>query len=87
MTAPVSPLKGYVLLADDGEETSDGGIVRANLPGKGVNMDFYAATPGPGFGAGDLVLISDPNAGRRIKVDGIPYRIVREDEVVGVLEA
>lgn len=84
---PVVPLKGYVLLVDDPDEVSDGGVVHANLPGRGVNLDFYAATPGPGFGAGDVVVISDPNAGRRIKVDGIPYRVVSEDEVVGVLEA
>lgn len=87
MKAPVCPIKGYVLLVDDPDEVSDGGIIHENVPGRGVNMDFYAATPGPGFGSGDLVLVSDPNAGRRIKVDGIPYRVVREDEVVGVLEA
>ena len=86
MKAPVCPIKGYVLLVDDPDEVSDGGVVHESLPGRGVNMDFYAATPGPGFGAGDLVLVSDPNAGRRIKVDGIPYRVVREDEIIGVLE-
>lgn len=84
------PIRRHVLLLDDQE----GGIVLHDglYVDTGIHpetMDFYVVGVGnlenPGFGTGDRVVISDPAAGRRVKIDGVVYRLVRVTDVIAVI--
>jgi co-chaperonin GroES (HSP10) len=82
------PVAGFVLLVDDQPETTEGGIVVVDRVGT-YHHDFYVAAVGAGghdFGVGDRVVVRDPNAGRRTMLDGIAYKLVREADVIGVVE-
>ena len=55
------------------------------------NLDYYVAAVGaeekdPGFGVGDRVVLSDPNVGRKVRVDGVVHRLVRTTDIIGVVE-
>ena len=83
------PIKRHVLLLDDPDETiANGVVVRTSM--HRTNMDYMVLRVGAeercDFGQGDRVVLADPNAGRRLKIDGVPLRLVRVNEVIGVME-
>ena len=86
----VRPIKRFVLLFDEQDETVEGGVVVRRRRGSPY-LDYLVVRVGErenvDFGAGDRVVLSDPNAGRRVRIDGTVYRLVRTDDVVAVLEA
>lgn len=83
------PIKKHVLLLDDPDETNANGVV-VRTPMHRTNMDYTVLRVGAkercDFGQGDRVVLADPNAGRRLKIDGVPLRLVRVNEVIGVVE-
>lgn len=86
----VRPIRRFVLLLDDTDETvQDGVIVRRGIS-FGSNLDYTVLRVGTeekcGFGQGDRVILCDPDAGRKLKLDGIPMRLVRVQDVIGVIE-
>lgn len=88
MSMEIRPIRKHVLLLDDPDETVvDGVVVKTGM--WRTNMDYLVIGVGTeekaGFGQGDRVVLGDPNAGRRLKLDGIPMRLVRMAEVIGVL--
>lgn len=83
----VRPIDGYAILLDDQPtEVTSGGVVVFTRGA--VNMDYLVVrvASGAGFGQGDRVVISDPNIGRKINVDGACCRLVRIDDIIGVVE-
>lgn len=87
----VRPIRRFVLLVDDQTEWVDAnGVLVASVLGTD-NLDFYVAAVGtmekdPGFGAGDRVVLADPNAGRKVRLDGVVYRVVRVSDIIAVME-
>lgn len=84
------PIRRFVLLLDDREETvQDGVVVRRGMT-FGTNLDYTVLRVGTeekcGFGQGDRVVLFDPDAGRKLKIDGVPMRLVRVGDVIGVVE-
>ena len=83
------PIKRHVLLLDDPDETiTNGVVVRTSM--HRTNMDYMVLRVGAeekcNFGQGDRVVLESPDAGRRLKIDGVPMRLVRVNEVIGVME-
>lgn len=87
--ANVRPIKRFVLLLDDQEEQVEGGLIVSRAWGA-VHLDYLVVQVGTeencDFGIGDTVIVSDPNVGRRIKLDGVVYRVVRVGDIIGVCE-
>lgn len=85
----VRPIKRFVLLLDDQDETVQDGII-VNRGPWAVNMDYYVVRVGTDenvdFGQGDRVVLEHPDRGRRLKLDGVPYRLVRVSDIIGVIE-
>ena len=84
----VRPIEGFVLLVDDQPEYVERGVVVRK--GDGCDhLDFVVAacgSAGAGFGAGDRVVLSGPDVGRRVMLDGVVYRVVRASDVVARTE-
>ena len=83
------PIKRHVLLLDDPDETiTNGVVVRTSM--HRTNMDYMVLRVGAeercDFGQGDRVVLESPDAGRRLKIDGVSLRLVRVSEVIGVME-
>lgn len=82
------PIKRFVLLLDDQPEYNDGGIIVRKSEGC-YHMDFTVINIGTNevadFGVGDRVIVSDPNIGRRVMVDGTVCRLVRVSDIIGVI--
>lgn len=85
----VRPIKRFVLLVDDQPELDVGGVVVRREFGSDY-LDYMVAGVGEreeaDFGVGDRVVLSDPNAGRKVRIDGAPYRVVRVSDIIAVLE-
>lgn len=83
------PIRRHVLLLDDSDETLAGGVIIRTTMHR-TNMDYMVLRVGTDemcdFGQGDRVVLVDPNCGRRLKIDGVPMRLVRVNEVIGVVE-
>lgn len=83
------PIRRFILLVDDQPEQVEGGIVIVDRIGC-TRHDFYVAAIGTNenveFDVGDRVIIEDPNAGRRVSVDGIFYRLVRVTDIIATME-
>jgi len=73
---------GGIIIPDTAKEKPQKGKVIAAGAGK-VNDDGTRQTPD--VKAGDLILFGK-YSGQEIKLDGHDYLIVREDEVLGVIE-
>lgn len=87
----VRPIRRFVLLVDDQPGLTDvGGVLVDNTLGTD-NLDYYVVAVGseeqdPGFGPGDRVVLADPNAGRKVRIDEAVHRIVRVSDIIGVME-
>lgn len=85
----VRPIRRFVLLYDDQPEFVDGGVVVKKQVGCD-HMDFTVVAVGEredvDFGPGDRVVVSDPNVGRRVMLDGVVYRLVRTADVIAAIE-
>lgn len=86
----VRPTRGSVLLLDDQPGCVDvGGVLVDPVLGTDC-LDFYVvavnAGDGCGFGVGDRVVLADPNAGRKVRLDGVVHRIVKADDIIAVME-
>lgn len=84
--ATLQPLDGYVYLLDDVGGAVDGGIVElASLRAKHLDYVVVAGAD-EGYGPGDRVILDSADAGRRIRVDGIPCRVVEKGSIVARLD-
>lgn len=85
----VRPIRRFILLYDDQPEYSEGGIVVRKDVGCD-HLDFLVVSIGErenvDFGSGDRVVVSDPNVGRRVMLDGVVYRLVRVADIIAVME-
>ena len=86
----VRPIRRFVLLLDEQPEVIEKGVVIHRERGVGRH-DFpvvrVGETENVDFGQGDIVVLKDPNAGRRIMLDGIVYRLVRIRDIIAVVDA
>lgn len=86
----IRPIRRFVLLLDDqGDELVRGGVVVKNGPWA-INMDYTVVRVGTeekvDFGQGDRVVLAHPDRGRRVRLDGVQYRLVRVSDIIGVVE-
>lgn len=87
----VRPIRRFVLLVDDQQGWVDAGGVLVDSALGTDNLDYYVAAVGteekdPGFGVGDRVVLADPNAGRKVRLDGVVHRLVRTSDIIAVME-
>lgn len=81
----VRPISRFVILVDDPDMTMENGII-VRTPMRRVNLDFTVVRgSSPDFGVGDRVIIDDSLAGRKVKIDGVCYRIVNKRHIIGVV--
>lgn len=87
----VKPIKRFVLLLDDqpsGYVAEDGVFVDHTF--RTTNLDYYVVSVGSNenvdFGGGDRVVLSDENAGRKVRIDGVVFRVVRVSDIIAVVE-
>lgn len=85
----VRPIKRFVLLLDEQDEAVEGGVI-VMRPRGSPYLDYLVVAVGRDekvdFGPGDRAVLSDPNAGRRVRIDGTIYRLVRVSDIVAVVE-
>lgn len=89
-TPDIKPIKGSAILL---EPPRTGKIVAGvALPDSCIwtlQLDFTVAVPppgDPGYGPGDRVLLQFAEAGRKVSLHGVTYRIVKETDIIGVLD-
>ena len=72
------------MLVDDQDRTTVHGAVVVTRDDRWpVNLDFIVAASGSAVaGTGDRVVLSSPYAGRKVRLDGVAYRIVNESDVI-----
>jgi len=98
MASPIRPLHDRVLVTRlEENKTSPGGIVIPDAAkekpikgevlavGKGKPLDNGEARP-LGVKIGDKVLFGK-YSGTEVKIDGVDYLVLREDDIIGVLES
>ena len=89
MENKIRPIRRFVLVLDDPPDRVECGVVVLRGIGRRANLDYVVVRVGEDenvdFGQGDRVVLSDPDAGRPVKLDGICYRLVRVDDIVAVL--
>ncbi len=83
------PIRRFVVLLDDQDRVveENGVLVDGGLwP---VTMDFTVVAVGADeradFGVGDRVVVSNPTVGRKVRIDGVVYRVVRVGDVIAVV--
>ena len=98
MASPIRPLHDRLLVKRwEEEQTSPGGIVIPDAAKeKPIKGEVLAIGPGKlldngqarplDLRIGDKVLFGK-YAGTEVKIDGVEYLVLREDDVIGVLEA
>ena len=74
--------KGGIVIPDTAKEKSVKGIVTA--VGKGKISESGTLIP-PAVKKGDRVLLSK-HAGNEIKLDGVEHSIMREEDILGIVE-
>lgn len=87
---PLKPINHrFIVLADDpegGEIVENGVVVKVPELWR-KNMDYLVLRgETDDFGIGDRVLLDSPNAGRKVKVDGVYCRVVSIKNIIGVIE-
>lgn len=89
MDLPIRPIRRFVLLLDDPDETVVCGVVVKTGIWR-TNMDYYVVRVGTeekvDFGQGDRVILSSPNVGRKVRLCGCPFRLVRVEDVIAVVQ-
>lgn len=84
----VRPIKRFVLLLDEQDETVEGGVI-VMRPRGSPYLDYLVVAVGRDekvdFGPGDRAVLKDPNAGRRVRIDGVIYRLVRVSDIIAVV--
>lgn len=84
------PIKRFVVLLDDQDRVTKDGGVYVDSGIWPVNMDFLVVAVGAeehvDFGVGDRVVVSCPTVGRKVRLDGVVYRVVRVSDILAVLE-
>ena len=87
--ARLRPIRRHVLLLDDQEVQVEDGVTVLRKWGTPY-LDHLVVQVGTDealdFGTGDRVVLSDPNAGRRVRLDGTVYRLVRVKDVIAKCE-
>lgn len=88
MELNVRPIRRHVLLLDDPDETVVNGVVVKTGIWR-TNMDYFVVRVGTeekcDFGQGDRIVLRTPDVGRKLKLGGVPMRLVRTDDVIGVV--
>lgn len=85
----LKPVAGHTLLLEPPETENEGGVIVRRDMFNSNRLDFvvFSVADGTeGFGPGDTVLLDSPGAGRRVVLDGKPYRLVENERVIGVME-
>lgn len=90
MELNVRPIKRFVLLLDDDpDETRDGCVVIKTGIWR-TNMDYTVVRVGSSercdFGQGDRVVLRTPDVGRKLRLEGVPMRLVKTEDIIGVVE-
>lgn len=87
--ARLRPIRRHVLLLDDQGMQVENGVTVLRKWGTPY-LDHLVVQTGTDedldFGPGDRVVLSDPNAGRRVMLDGTVYRLVRVKDVIAKCE-
>lgn len=87
--ARLRPIRRHVLLLDDQGMQVENGVTVLRKWGTPY-LDHLVVQTGTDealdFGAGDRVVLSDPNAGRRVRLDGTVYRLVRVKDIIAKTE-
>jgi co-chaperonin GroES (HSP10) len=82
----LKPLSDEVIILDDPDYTMENGVIVPTSVWR-TNLDYWVVKGGTDeFGIGDRVILDDPMAGRKIKLDRVCYRVVRKDSIIGVVE-
>ena len=93
----IKPLQDRIIVKriEDEEKTKGGIIIPDSAKEKPMEGEIVAAGPGkvlengtrvaPGVKAGDRVLFGK-YAGTEIKIDGVEHLIMREDDILGIIE-
>lgn len=83
------PIKRFVLILDDQPEFDDNGVIVRRELGNAY-LDYLVVAVGEKedvpYGPGDRVVLSDPNAGRKVKLDGVVHRVVRVSDIIATME-
>lgn len=74
-----------IILFDDPDVIDENGVLVKQGPWK-KNLDFVVARgSGDGYSPGSRVIIDDPVAGRKLKLNGVNYRVIARSHVVAVV--
>lgn len=85
----IRPVAPEIMLLDDQPESTEGGVAVVDRLDLCRHLDYLvvrAEGEDLGFGAGDVVILSRPDAGRRIVLDGTTYRLVHQEDVIAIKE-
>ena len=74
-------------MLDTQDTQTDGGVTVIRRRGSPY-MDYLvvASAENLDYGPGDRVVVKDPNIGKRVRIDGTVYRLVREADIIGKLQ-
>lgn len=79
-----------MLLLDDQPSRSEGGIEVRDAGFECRHLDYVVVRVGErervDFGQGDRVVLEHRGCGRRVKLDGVVYRLVRTNDIIAVIE-
>ena len=78
---------GETLILDDPDWTVENGVVVRTPELWKKNMDYTVVkSSAKEFGAGDRVILATPNTGRQVRLGGVLYRVVKNEQIIGVVE-
>ena len=89
MENKIRPIRRFVLVLDDPPDHVECGVVVLHGISRRANLDYVVVRVGEDenvdFGQGDRVILSSPDVGRPVRIDGIYYRLVRVSDVIAVI--
>ena len=82
------PPRDHALLVENPRRAKSGGVeIAAGLWSPFLDYTVLRAPEGEtGYGVGDRVVVAFTESGRKVSVDGIPCRVVKNDEILAVVE-
>lgn len=91
MSEFVRPIRRHVLLVDDQPgPLEENGVLVKRLDWACAHLDYVVARVGAEedveFGQGDTVILGKADAGRRVMIDGVLYRLVRVSDIIAYKE-